>query len=104
VIASIQCRPGCRGQFLQEFSKIIPDVRKEVGCIEYGPCVDVETDLPNQNRDEHRVTIVEKWESVSDLKAHLEASHMVSYRPRVKDFVLSSQLQIVESAEAGPPR
>ena len=96
VIATIQCRPACREQFLEEFRRIVPEVLNEDGCIEYGPTIDVETDLPNQHRDENRVTIVEKWTSVTTLKAHLIAPHMMEYRPKVKDFVESSQLRVLE--------
>jgi len=40
--------------------------------------------------------VVEKWESVEALKAHLQAPHMQAYRPRVKDFVVSAKLQILQ--------
>ena len=98
VIATIQCRPGCREDFLVEFHKIVPDVLMEYGCIEYGTTVDVTTDIGNQNTDEDRVTIVEKWESVDTLKAHLAAPHMLAYRPKVKAYVESSELRVLESA------
>ncbi|MCA9047307.1 MAG: antibiotic biosynthesis monooxygenase [Planctomycetaceae bacterium] len=95
VIATIQCRPGTREQFLAEFHRIVPEVLRENGCIEYGPTVDAETPLSNQSRDTDRVTIVEKWESVAALEAHLQAPHMTEYRPKVKDFVVSSELRVL---------
>lgn len=98
VIATVYCRPGCRENFLTEFRQIVPEVRKENGCIEYGPAVDVSSDLENQHKDENRVTIVEKWESLETLKAHLVAPHMLAYRPKVKDFVDSSELRVLEDA------
>ena len=36
--------------------------------------------------------------TLAALKAHLVAPHMVAYRPKVKEFVLSSKLQILEPA------
>ena len=98
VIATIECRPGTRERFLNEFRKIVPEVLLESGCLEYGPTVDAQTDLTNQNRNSDRVTIVEKWESVEALKAHLTAPHMETYRPKVKDFVASSELRVLEAA------
>lgn len=96
MVATIQLRPGVREAFLTEFRKIVPDVLKENGCIEYGPTVDMATDLANQHCDDCRVTILEKWDSLESLKAHLVAPHMTDYRPRVKDFVLSSELRVLE--------
>lgn len=98
VVATVTCTSGHRNDFLAEFRKIVPEVLQEVGCIEYGPTVDAATDIGNQNTDESRVTIVEKWESVDALKAHLVAPHMLAYRPKVKDFVTSSELRILEAS------
>ena len=99
VIASIELNPGTRDDFLREFRQIVPLVRAESGCIEYGPTVDATTDLPVQGAlRPDCVTVVEKWESLDHLKAHLVAPHMMAYRPKVKDFVQSVKLQILEPA------
>lgn len=95
VIATVTCTSGNRESFLKEFRQLVPEVLKERGCIEYGPTIDIETDLDNQHRDEDRVTIVEKWESLEHLKAHLVAPHMNDYRPKVKEFVASSELRVL---------
>ncbi len=98
VIATVTCRSGHRQSFLNEFRQLVPEVLREAGCVEYGPTIDVATDLDKQNTNDDRVTIVEKWESLEHLKAHLSAPHMEAYRPKVKDFVESSELRILESA------
>lgn len=98
VIATVQCQPGRREDFLREFRQIVPEVLQEDSCIEYGPTIDADTDIGNQNTDADRVTIVEKWESLEALKAHLSAPHMMAYRPKVKDFVASSELRVLENA------
>lgn len=98
VIATVTCTPGNREAFLAEFRKLVPDVLAEDGCVEYGPTVDAVTDLEKQNVDPNRVTICEKWESLSHLKAHLAAPHMEAYRPKVKDFVAGSELRVLENA------
>ncbi len=100
VLAEIDLQPGTRAAFLEEFRKILADVRAEDGCIEYGPTVDAVTDLTNQTLlGEDRAMIVEKWRDAAALKAHLAAPHMVAYRPRVKDYVKSTKLTVLESAE-----
>lgn len=100
VHATIELKPGRRADFLEEFRKIIPQVRAEQGCLEYGPAVDHVTDLPSQAevRDDI-VEVVEKWESVDALKEHLNAPHMVSYRPKVRDMLVGTTLRIMRPAE-----
>lgn len=97
VVATVTCQSGHRESFLNEFRQLVPDVLREDGCIEYGPTIDAETDLEKQHTDEDRVTIVEKWESLKHLQAHLTAPHMEAYRPKVKDFVKSSELRVLET-------
>lgn len=100
VLATIQLHPGRREAFLAEFRKIIAPVRSENGCIEYGPAVEMRTDIGNQSPpDDNAVTVIEKWSSLDALKAHMVAPHMVAYRPRVREMVVSTRLQILESAE-----
>lgn len=97
VIATIDLNPGTRDAFLAEFRKIVPPVRAEVGCIDYGPTIDADTGIAAQ--DSMRadvVTVVERWESLEHLRAHLVAPHMVEYRPKVKNFVKSVKLQILK--------
>ncbi len=97
VIATIELNPGRRDDFVREFHRIVPAVRQEKGCLEYGPAVDLATGLSAQTPlRADVVTIVEKWESLADLQAHLVAPHMVEYRPRVKELVVRTTLQVLE--------
>lgn len=97
VIATIEVKPGKREAFLTEFHRIVPPVRAEAGCIEYGPTVDLANELVPAVRD-NVVVVVEKWESPAALKAHTQAPHMQDYRVRVKDLVVSVKLQVLEPA------
>jgi len=97
VIATIEVKPGKREAFLTEFQKNMPNVHAEKGCLEYGPTVDLKTDIKAQiPLRENAVTIVEKWENLQALHAHLAAPHMATYRERVKDYVAGVTLQILE--------
>ena len=99
VIATVELAPGTRDAFLAEFRKVVPDVLREAGCIEYGPTLDAETDIPNQYRiGNDRVTIIEKWDSVPALKAHAVAPHMQAYRARVKEYVKGMELRVLSPA------
>jgi len=99
VLATIEVKPGKREAFVAEFHRIMPMVRAEAGCIEYGPTVDVASGIAMQAPlRENVAVIIEKWESLAALKAHMQAPHMAEYRVRVKDMVVGVQLQILESA------
>ena len=98
VVAQVIVKDGKREQFLTEFRSIIPAVLREAGCVEYGPTIDALTDIARQHTDPSVVTIIEKWESLEDLKAHLVAPHMLAYREQVTDLVASAKLQILRPA------
>ena len=98
VIASIHIKQGQVSEFIKIFKSNIPNVLQEKGCIEYVPTIDLPTDLPPQALDPNIVTIVEKWESVEDLMAHLATPHMLSYRENVKDLVDKLSLKILTEA------
>ena len=99
VIATVELAPGTRDKFLAEFRKLIPDVRAETGCIEYGPAIDAETDIAIQFKlGADRVVVIEKWETVAALKAHGVAPHMQAYRARVKDYVRGMELRVLAPA------
>ena len=106
VVATITLHPGVRERFLEEFQAIVPEVRAEYGCLEYGAAVDLPTSLAAQPpvRDDV-VVVVEKWRDLPALQAHLAAPHMSAYRTRVKDLVTGVELQVlapVEPASAAP--
>ncbi len=99
VIASIKLADGGRDGFLALFRELVPKVHAEDGCIEYGPTVDVETNIEVQMPVRpHVVTVVEKWESIPALERHLVAPHMLAFRESAKQFIESISLQIVEPA------
>ncbi len=98
VLAHIEIRPGQRDAVLREFHRIVPLVLAEAGCLEYRPTVDAATPLERQQRNPDRIIMIERWESVEHLEAHLAAPHMLEFRERVKGLVLQSVLHVVEPA------
>ncbi|BBO68988.1 quinol monooxygenase [Desulfosarcina alkanivorans] len=98
VVASIRVKPGSVPEFLEIFKSNVPRVRAEKGCLEYAPTIDVDSGLPPQHLDENRVTILEKWESLESLHAHLRTPHMLAYRERVKGIVEDLSLAVLEAA------
>ena len=99
VLATIELAEGRRDDFLAEFAKIVPTVLEETGCLEYGPMVDIPTSIGAQACIRKNVaTVVEKWESIEALEAHLVAPHMIEYRKKVKDMVTGTELRILKPA------
>ena len=62
VIATAELQPGCRDKFLAEFHKIVPAVRAEEGCIEYGPTVDAETGYLADHNTKNKIRVSVKEE------------------------------------------
>jgi quinol monooxygenase YgiN len=99
VLATVELANGKRPDFLTEFARVVPFVRAEKGCIEYGPAVDISSGIPMQAPvRENTVVIVEKWSDLEALKAHLIAPHMKTYRAAVKDIVKGMAVQILKPA------
>jgi quinol monooxygenase YgiN len=99
VIATVEVVPGKRESFLAEFRRVVPQVRAEQGCVEYGPAVDVATNIPVQLPvRENVVTVMEKWEDLEALERHLVAPHMKDYRGKVKELVVKTELRILAPA------
>ena len=98
VIASIRIKEGQVEEFLEIFKANVPHVLAEKGCVEYMPTMDVPTGLPPQELDDRVVTIIEKWDSLEDLKTHLTAPHMRTYQERVRDMVENVSIKILAEA------
>ncbi len=99
VIATIEVAEGKRAAFLAEFRQVVPLVRAEDGCLEYGAAIDVPTAIAAQAPvREDAVVVVEKWATLDALRAHLAAPHMAEYRQRVAGLVRAVSLQILQPA------
>jgi len=98
VIASIHIKEGRLSEFIEIFKSNVPNVLKEKGCIEYVPTIDVPTGLPPQELNDDVVTVIEKWESLEDLQAHITAPHMVAYKEKVKGLVDKVSLRVLAEA------
>jgi quinol monooxygenase YgiN len=97
VIAIVTTKPRLRASVLSMFLEHVVVVRRERGCIEYAPAVDID-DAP------HAVTllgpdtfvVLEKWNSREDLVAHEMSADHKAYRSRVDDLLVSRVIHVVE--------
>ena len=97
VLAFVRVKPGRLSDLIREFDANVGHVRAENGCIEYYAAVDIETGLGVQVLDADMVTVIEKWESLEALRAHLAAPHMATYREKVKDIVDGVTLKVLRA-------
>ncbi len=96
VIASIGVKQGKREKFIEIFKANVPAVLAEDGCIEYLPAVDADSGIEAQWRDESVVTVIEKWETLDALKAHLAAPHMQTFHEQTDALVEDVSLTILD--------
>ena len=99
VIASIKIKESHMSEFIEIFKVNMANVLLETGCIEYVPTLDFATGFSVQELNSNVITIIEKWESLEHLYAHLKAAHMNTYRERVKDMVVGVSLKVLEEAK-----
>jgi quinol monooxygenase YgiN len=96
VIAVVTAKPGKREEVLRHWRQIVPAVRAEQGCIEYGAAVDADPALPVQTKyGPDTFVVVEKWESMDALSAHAVAPHMKAYGAKTKDLLAGRVIHIL---------
>ena len=99
VLATIETTAGRRGDLVAVFRGLVPQVRAEQGCLEYAAMIDAPSGFEAQGPvRENVVTVVEKWESLAALEAHLKTPHMADFRRQTESMRLSTRLQILQPA------
>lgn len=97
VIAIITTHPGQRDKVLEAFRANVPAVRAEAGCIEYAAAVDLAGGPAFQTPcGPDCFMVVEKWESLDALKAHVAAPHMRGYGEKTRDMVAGRAIHILQ--------
>jgi len=84
VIAELIVMPGKISFCLAVLEKVCEVVRREEGCLEYLPTVDLDDGTSDKDRHRDRIVIIEKWESLDNLAAHRESKHMFSFRKNIE--------------------
>ncbi len=99
VVATTECKPGRAPEFLACLKRFAETVRLEKGCILFQPCIDHDSGLPPQGGlRPDAVVLVEQWESMDDLRAHLATDAIQAYQAETKDLWASKNLQVLEPA------
>ena len=100
VIAEIKTHAGAehREAVLAALHSIRTEVLAEDGCHGYQPMIDHASEASFQRHNAHSIVMLEYWESVAHLEAHLQTAHMQAYQARVKAHVIEVDIRILDHA------
>jgi quinol monooxygenase YgiN len=95
VLGVIEVDAGDRARFLEEKGRQVAATRAEAGCIDYAFSADAD--------DPGRVRLVERWETMADLEAHVAALRAgpAPERPPVSSRTLS--IDVLDAQAVRPP-
>ena len=99
VIARITAVQGKRTDVLAAFRDNMPAVHAEKGCVEYQPVIDaadggaIQTEIGPDT-----FIVVEKWETLDDLRAHAKSAHMAAYAEKVKSMIADRAVHVLSNA------
>ena len=97
LVVTMIVKSGKMDEFLAECGKLRPFVLEEKGCIAYDYSREISSPIPIQETvNPDRVTLVERWESMEDLAAHMNAPHMKKYGPRISALRESVSARVME--------
>jgi quinol monooxygenase YgiN len=97
VVVMVRVKDGKAQEYVDLFKSIMPTVHKEKGCIEYKPAIDAPS-APPDAKDSNTVVILERWESMEHLQAHMGTSHMAEFLEKQKDLVEDSKIKVLVEA------
>jgi quinol monooxygenase YgiN len=85
--------------YIAKTRAVVPAVRAENGCRMYTLLEDAETSWEKPMRfGERTLWMIEKWDSIDALKAHLEAPHMKAFGPTVRGMRASGTFHVLQEA------
>ena len=86
-----------RAAYIERTKEILDTGRAEKGCCEYRLLGDAATDWEKPQRfGDRTLWMLEKWESVDALKAHLETPHMKAFGPKVSGMRANGTFHVLE--------
>ena len=97
VLVTMMVKEGRMQEFLDVCRELRPKVLQETGCRGYEYMREMPSVLGIQEpSDPNRVTLIECWESVEALKAHMETPHMKEAGPKMRELRAGAVARVVE--------
>jgi quinol monooxygenase YgiN len=98
LVVTMQIREGAMAAFLDLARDLAPVVQRELGCAEYEFTTDVQSFITTQEPvQKNRVTLLEEWESLDALQAHLATPHMKAAGPKMAALRESVSIRVMRS-------
>jgi quinol monooxygenase YgiN len=95
VVVTMVIKEGRLPEFLELARRVAAEVRREAGCLAYDYTLDVKSPLPTQEPVQaNRLTLIERWESLEALEAHMTAPHMKLYGPQMQPLRESAAIRV----------
>ncbi len=85
VIAIMNVKPGKKDAFILDAKDLVTETRQETGCISY--------DLLTSTEDEDLLVMLEKWEDIESLNAHMETDHFKKFGETIERF-LTKEIEV----------
>ncbi|MEI7432512.1 MAG: putative quinol monooxygenase [Betaproteobacteria bacterium] len=99
VLAFVSIKPGMMAQALTVYRTLVREVMaNEPGCLEYSPTTDCDLGLINQQKNPDMILVTERWKSVDDFKAHLDAPHVIKFRFAIREYLDQIVIRITRDA------
>lgn len=95
VVATMGVEPGDRNRYLETKRAQVTATRDEPGCIEYAYAADAS--------DPGTVRLIERWEGMADLEAHLAALRSAPPPQEQPVRVISTDAVVYEATAVRPP-
>ena len=98
VVVTMRIKEGRMPEFLAACAELRPQVLREPGCLAYDYARDAASPRdPQPPLEADRITLLERWESLDALRAHLETPHMQAAGARMKDLRASVEVRFLEA-------
>ena len=92
VIATIDVLPGHEDAFIHSARECIAETRDEAGCVVY--------DLHRSVTEPTHFTFVERWETHTDIDAHMRSAHLQTFLAAAKEHLADAPVVEVVTPEA----
>ena len=86
VVVMVRVKEGKAREFINLFKSVAGKVSQEKGCIQYITAVDA-IGAPPDTVDQNVVTVLERWESVEDITAHMGTPHMKDFFEKRRNWL-----------------
>jgi quinol monooxygenase YgiN len=95
VVATLVSKQGSRASLLEAFTKVVPAVLAEDGCVEYQAVIDA--DSAETRYGEDTFVVLEKWASIEALDAHGKGPILAGFVESAKPYLSTVTVNVLKA-------